>query len=79
MSRHSQSDLRFPLRDFAVHRQLDRPDFAVKIQRLIEDDNGKLLLRAKMLDDRGDVVVRRIDLFGDVNHFTGELPLAVFE
>ena len=54
------------------------PTLPFKIQRLIEDDNRKLLLRAEMLNDRGDVVVRRIYLFGDVNHFTGKLPLAVF-
>jgi hypothetical protein len=31
-----------------------------------------------MLNDRGNVVIRWIDLFGDVNHFTGELSLAIF-
>jgi hypothetical protein len=32
-----------------------------------------------MLDDRGDVLVARIDLFGDVNHLAGQLSLAIFD
>ena len=77
VARHAQGDLGFSLRDFAVHRQLDRTDFAVQIQRIIENNNRKFLLRAEMFDDRGNIVIRRIDFFGDVNHLTRQIALAI--
>jgi hypothetical protein len=30
-------------------------------------------LRAQMFDDRGDVVIRRIDLLGDMDHLSRQL------
>ena len=71
IARHAQSDLGFALGDFAVHRQLDGTDLAVKVQRLVENDDRKFLLRAQMLDYRRDVVIGRIDFFGDVDHLPG--------
>ena len=77
VTRHAQSDLGFALRNFAVHCQLDRADFAVQIQRIIENNDRKFFLRAEMFDDRGDIVICRIDFLGDVNHLARQLALAV--
>ncbi len=74
---HAQRDLGFTLRDFTIHRELDRPDFAVQIQRIIKNNDRKFLLRAQMFDDCGDVIIRRIDFLGDVDHLARQLPLAL--
>ena len=72
-----KSDLGLALGNLAVHRQLDRTDFTVQIQRIIENNDRKFLLRAEMFDDRGDIVIRRIDFLGDVNHLARQLPFTV--
>ena len=75
----TQRDLGFALRNLAVHRQFDITDPLVEVQRLVEDDDGEFLLRAEVLDDRGNVIVGRIDFLGDVNDFVRDFPKAIVD
>src|SRR6266498_506979 len=52
-------------------------DFAVQVQCFVEDNDGKFLLRAKVFNDRGYIVICRIDFFGNMNDFARQSTLAL--
>ena len=67
------------LGDLAVHGQLDVRRLPMKVQRIVEDQDGEFPQLIQVLDERAHVVVRRVHLLGYVDHLVGNLPTAVFQ
>ena len=78
-ARHAECDLGLALGNLAIEHKREVAHLAVQIERPIEDRDGKLFLRAQVLDDRRRVIMRRIDGLADVNDFVRNLTAALVE
>ena len=65
--RHPERDLNLLLRILRAHDHFHVSRLAMRVERMLENQNRKFLQRAEMLDDRGNVVGQRIDGLGYIN------------
>ena len=77
--RQSQRDLNLLLRILRAHDHFHVCRPAMRVKRIIEDQNREFFQRAKMLDDSCNVVAQRIDGLGYINDLARVCVAHIFE